>query len=286
MFTNQEEIKQSLSLRHSGGYSAAFIAPYLAGLIASSFGWRHVFIIMITWIIVVLCAQLYMQYTCHSDRSAAIKEKEEKPEEKEEEEEKNKKTISRRTYDIITNKSFMVNSIALSCVAIISQGYIVSISFWLTHLYSTPIHSLSFYLLPILIPGIIIPPFFRKISNKYGTQKIAIGCATLFLTAGIIFLIIWLLHLSISWLWVLPGILITICYTGISPILSYRAVHYLPANEIGYASGFISVLSYFAGGLGIFITLSISIHFLFIESIYIMIIALIFIFLLRYEKLI
>jgi hypothetical protein len=267
VFTDKDDVKNALSKRHVGGYSAAFLFPFMAGWVAYHFDWRYIFIIVVVWVVIVLC------YQCLITRGKSFRSTRthESP------------IVSSNKFKIacscLSNKIFLMNSLALCCVALVFQGYVISLPFWLTKMHKSPVNIIALYLLPIFIPGIIFPFFYKTITSRYSQSALARFCSALFVLSGVLYLILCSFSSVVSWAWVVPGSLITLCYTAVSPLLSYAAITTMPSHK-GVAAGMLSVFSYLAGGLGIFITLTISAVNFYFEGFYLMFMAMLFFYML------
>ncbi len=267
VFTNKDDVTNALSKRHLGGYSAAFLFPFMAGWVAYHFDWQYIFIIVVVWIVIVLCYQCLITH----GKSFHTNQDHESP------------TVSSNKLQIVyiclSNKGFLMNSLALCCVALVFQGYVVSLPFWLTKMHQSPVNIIALYLLPIFAPGIIFPLLYKQINARFSQSTLSMFCSGLFVFSGIFYLVLCSFSHVVSWLWVVPCAVITLCYTAVSPILSYNAITAIPQHK-GFSAGVLSFISYLAGGLGIFITLTISAASFYVEGFYLIFMAMLFFFLL------
>lgn len=237
-FKNELLIKKSLSWRLIGGFSAAFLAPFIGGLISDHYGWHYTFIVIILW---VLFIQIFVHFAIkdipllesHDSFISSIKQ----------------------TLLHLKNRNFRRFLIILGCGNAISQSYIISIPFWLDKAYHIPIGNVAFYLFPLLFPGVVIPLISVHVMHRLEDKKIILFYFGLFILSGVLATCLGLIRLPLpAWIWVIPGVFANISMVGLGPRLAYYSLLNVTTNR-NLASGLLSTFSYLFGGCGMYITL-------------------------------
>ncbi|MFT6835776.1 MAG: MFS family permease [Francisellaceae bacterium] len=252
-----EKRRKSISLLIFGGYTGAFLTPYFSGWVSAEFGWRYVFGVISVLLLLIFSISLM------------LKDKENYGE--------NRHFISniKNMFQHFKIPSFRNGLIVSGSVSILGQSYLISIPFWLSRVHQVPSQDVANYLLPMLLPGMILPFFFPYIMRKFSDKFLMHGCLFILITAGFLCFILYLINDIPLWAWVIPGVLLNITAVGIFPILSINMFRDITKN-ISAASGFTSLVAYLSGGIGMYISIYISLDTFYLECIFILLMSLIF----------
>jgi len=253
--TDASEIKKSLSFRLMGGFGAAFMAPFIGGLISERYGWRYTFVFIILWLLFLLIISYYIG----QDNVAETK-------------------ISKfsdnikQTFGHLKNNNFRRYLIILGCGNAVSQSYIVSIPFWLSRTYHVPSSSIALYLLPLLLPGMLLPLCASYLIHYIKEEKLILGYLVVFILSGILPFLLMLISLPPAWIWLVPGVLANLSMVGLAPILTYDSLTTIKSHR-STASGLLSTSSYLFGGGAMYVTLFIELKVFYLEGSFILLMA-------------
>jgi len=230
---HEADIKKAFFFIIFGCYTITMMAPLLAGQINKILGWRFVFLVLPLWLIVLL---LLFIISLPQLRHVSIQ---------------------RQWYQDIgqclTNKVFLGNTLIAFFTTLIMGSYCIAFPFWMTSVYHISPTKISYYLLPILLPGAILPLLANYIQKYYPDSVIFRYYILLSLAAASLAVsFIFLSHLSL-WLWTIPGILTTAAGVYMIPMTCCRALTSM-THHYNTASGLFSVNVYFSGGIGVYIT--------------------------------
>lgn len=252
-------IKQSITLRLSGGYFATFFAPFLGGIISKYWGWRYSFLVIIIWLIII-----YIISKNIGDPNIKY------------EDSTFWQTLT-NSFSHLKNRRFRRNLAILSCGNAITQSYVVSIPFWLERTYHITADKIAFYyILPVLLPGIIAPLIPGYIAQHHNNDKIRIILyMTIFSIAGILPFVAIMPNRLPAFFWIIPGLLSNISMVALTPIISYNAFFQIKTAQ-NSASSLFSMCSYLSGGCAMYITLHhININNFYLEGVLILFMAII-----------
>lgn len=264
-FTDPKAIKTSLSFRLVGGFSAAFIAPFIGGIISSFFGWRYTFVVIIFWLFLIQIISSYFKFDkSFNPNNQAV----------------NAVSILKIMRKQLKNKNFLKNLLILCCSYAVTQSYIISIPFWLDKYYSIPVHQVAFYLFPLLLPGMVVPLISSYLLKYFSQENLLKFYFILFASSGVLALLIWKLNFSTPWVWVIPGVFANIATVAMAPVINYRAIETITEYK-STASGLLGTCSYIFGGCAMYFTMFITLKTFYFEGVFILFIALI-IFILLY----
>ncbi|QGP54664.1 multidrug resistance protein D [Piscirickettsia salmonis] len=265
---NDLQIKKSLSMLMVGGYSSAFLVPFISGWLGSWLSWRYAFLVIPVWLIVlfIIFSQLHSQPE-HQQTTKTLRDN------------------IQQMISHLKNKRFRTCLLIIAGCSAVAQSYYIAIAFWLLPAYHVSVQHVAFYLFPILLPGIIMPFFGSAIQQRFSELSIIAFYVALLILAGVLSIgLMWVPHPS-SWLWVIPGVLASLTIVGMLPIISFHALQSV-TGHYSAASGLIAIAAYSSAGVGIFITSFIRLQDFYKEGVFMLIIALWVIMLLKkiYKK--
>ncbi|ODN41820.1 hypothetical protein BGC07_01040 [Piscirickettsia litoralis] len=249
------QIKKSLSMLMVGGYSSAFLTPFISGWLGAWIGWNYAFLVIPAWLIVLFFIFIQLQgQPDHQHKTKTFLDN------------------TKQMWGHLKNKRFRTCLLIIGGFASVAQSYYIAIAFWLLPAYHVSIQYIAFYLLPILLPGMVMPFFHTAVHKRFSESKLITFYVSLFILAGVLSFVFMLVPNPSSWLWVIPGVLASIAIVGVLPIISFHALQSVKGHYSA-ASGLISIASYSSGGIGIYLTSFITLESFYREGLFILIIA-------------
>ncbi|MEM9242626.1 MAG: MFS transporter [Pseudomonadota bacterium] len=244
-------IKKAFSIMVFGAYLSAFLAPFISGWTTTLLNWHYAFLVIPIMLLILLILSLRLGPQLKAPVGS---------------------------LNIVNNISYMLHCvnektirkllIMCSATAAILQSYYIAIPFWLVSQYHIKAHNLAYYLLAMLTPGLLTPLIMPMLMEKFSEKTLCVYSAISLILAGLLASIFSVSRHLPSWIWLTPGILISLGTVILLPIVS---LHIMKRSEGRYsiASSLLSVVSYVSGGIGIYITSYITLHTFYREAIFI-----------------
>ena len=258
----EERIKKSMALLIFGGYTGAFLAPYFSGWLSAAFGWRYAFSVIVVWLLLIFL----MVWMLKEDESVGEK--------------RHFLSNIKNMFQHFKSRSFRKNLLMFGAVNALSQSYVISIPFWLARVHDIPPQDVANYLLPMLLPGMILPFFSAYLLRRFSDTFLMYVYFFIFMVAGVLCFVLYLMVNVPIWVWVIPGVLVNLTGVGIYPVISFNMFKEVKEN-ISAASGLVSLVSYMAGGIGMYISIYIGLDTFYLEGVFILLIGAVFYFAMR-----
>ncbi len=261
-FKDEDQIKKSMSLLIFGGYTGAFLSPYISGWVSAAFGWRYAFSVIVVWMFLIfLMVRMLKEDDPVGDKRHFL-------------------SNIKNMFQHFKRLSFRKSLLLFAVVNAIGQSYIISIPFWLSRVHDIPPQNIANYLFPLLLPGMVLPFFSAYLSRRFFDKFLMCVYIFIFMAAGVLCFVLYLITNVPLWAWVIPGVLVNITCVGIFPILSFNMFQNIKQN-ISAASGLVSLVCYTAGGIGMYISIYIGLDTFYLEGAFILLMGAVFYFVMR-----